>query len=101
MPTLNLRRVPAGQRAVTCVICHMTDPSPDSPCLPGWDHDVGWEAGCAACGRLEAVCVGWRACSVRRSSLAPLRLAVLRLRRAWRRRRPGPSCCGTPGRCSR
>jgi hypothetical protein len=31
------------------------------------------------------------------------RLVRLRLRRAWRRLRPGPgpSCCGTPGRCSR
>jgi len=75
---------------------------PDSPCHPGHDHYVGWHAGCPACGRLKAVCAGWRACSVRRSSFAPLRLAVLRLRLAWRaRRRPGPSCCGTPGRCSR
>jgi hypothetical protein len=29
------------------------------------------------------------------------RLVKLRLRRAWRRSGPGPSCCGTPGRCSR
>ena len=29
------------------------------------------------------------------------RLVKLRLRRAWRRPGPGPSCCGTPGRCSR
>ena len=31
------------------------------------------------------------------------RFVRLRVRRAWRRLRPGPgpSCCGTPGRCSR
>lgn len=92
--------VPAGQHALVCGYCHTPDPAPDSPCLPGLDHNVGWEAGCSACGRLKALCVGWRACSVRRSSFAALRLAVLRLRRAWRRE-AGPSCCGTPGRCSR
>ncbi len=29
------------------------------------------------------------------------RLVKLRLRQAWRRPGPGPSCCGTPGRYSR
>ena len=92
----------AGRHAVTCQICGTPDPSPVSPCHQGHDHHVGWPAGCPACGRLKAVCAGWRACSVRRSSFAPLRLAVLRLKLAWRaRRRPGPACCGTPGRCSR
>ena len=96
------RPVPAGQHVITCLNCQAADPSPDGPCLPGLDHTVGWHAGCPACGRLKAVCAGWRACSVRRSSFAPLRLGWLRLKLAWRaRRRPGPSCCGTPGRCSR
>jgi amino acid transporter len=98
------RPVPAGQHdVITCLVCEMTDPSPDRPCHRGQDHYVGWEAGCPACGRLKAVCAGWRACSVRRSRFAPLRLAVLRLRWAWRRMRPkrGPSCCDNPGRCPR
>jgi hypothetical protein len=87
--------------AIVCGYCRTPDPSPSSPCLPGLDHNVGWPAGCPGCGRLKAVCADWRACSVRRGSFAPLRLAVLRLRQAWRaRRRPGPSCCGSPGRCS-
>ena len=30
---------------------------------------MGWEAGCPACGRLKAVCAGWRACSVREEQL--------------------------------
>jgi amino acid transporter len=78
-------------------------PSVLAVCLPGHDHTVGTQAGCPGCGRLKTVCTGWRACSARRSRFAPLRLAGLRLRRAWRRMRsrPGPSCCGTPGRCSR
>ena len=93
---------PAGRHAVVCGYCRTPDPARDSQCLPGHDHNVGSEAGCPACGRLKAVCKGWRACSVRRGSFAPLRLAVLRLRQAWRaQRRPHPSCCGTPGRCSR
>lgn len=92
---------PAGRHAVVCGYCRTPDPSPDRPCLPGLDHNVGWPAGCPGCGRLKAMCTGWRACSARRGSFAPLRLAVLRLRLAWRRRRPGPSCCGSPGRCSR
>ncbi len=75
------------------------DPAPDSPRHQGHDHDVGWHAGCPACGRLKAVCARWRAYPVQRSSFAPLRLTVLQLRRA--RQRPGPPCCRTPGRCSR
>ena len=79
----------AGRHAVTCQIRHAPDPSPDNPRHRGHDHYMGWHAGCPACGRLKALCAGWRACSVRRSSFAPQRLAVLRLRRAWRRVRPG------------
>ena len=77
---------PAGQDAVVCAFCHTPDRAPDRPCLPGLDHNVGWEAGCPACGWLKAVYAGWRVCSVRRCSFAPLRLAVLRLRLAWRAR---------------
>jgi hypothetical protein len=97
------RPVRAGQHVVTCLLCQMTGPPPDSPCLPGWDHRVSPpEAGCPGCGRLTAVCTGWRACSARRSRFR-WRLVMLRLRRTWRRLRlrPGSSCCGTPGRCSR
>jgi hypothetical protein len=94
----------AGRHVVTCLLCQMTDPSPDNPCLPGWDHRVSpLEAGCPGCGRLEAACTGWRACSARRSMFR-WRLAWLRVRRAWRQLRPrppDPSCCGSPGRCSR
>ncbi len=77
----------SGRRPVVCGYCQMPDPAPDGPCLrPGLDHNVGWKAGCPGCGRLKAVCAGWRACSVRRGSFPALRLAVLRLRLAWRAR---------------
>jgi hypothetical protein len=98
------RPVPAGQHdVITCLVCGMTGPSPDSPCLPGWDHRVSPpEAGCPGCGRLKAVCARRFPCEARRSRFR-WRLVWLRVRRAWRRRRPrpGPSCCGSPGRCSR
>jgi hypothetical protein len=94
------RAVPACQHNVlTCLVCGMTGPSPDSPCLPGWDHRVSPpEAGCPGCGRLKAACARRFPCQARRSRLG-WRLTKLRLRRAWRRMRPGsgPSCCGTPG----
>ena len=59
-------------------------------------------AGCPGRGRLTAVCARRFACQARRSRFR-WRLTMLRLRRAWRwlRPGPGPSCCGTPGRCSR
>jgi amino acid transporter len=97
------RPVPAGQHDVmTCLACGMTGPSPDRPCRPGWDHRVSPpEAGCPGCSRLTAVCAR-RPCQARRSRFR-WQLTGLRLRRAWRRLRPrpGPSCCGTPGQCSR
>ena len=96
------RPVRTGQHVVTCLLCEMTDPSPDSPCLPGWDHRVSPpEAGCPGC-RLKAICARRFPCEARRSRFR-WRLVRLRLRRAWRRLRPrpGPSCRGTPGRCSR
>jgi hypothetical protein len=57
-------------------------------------------AGCPGCGRLTAVCA-WRFPYQARRSRFGWRLTMLRLRRAWRRLwpQPGPSCCGTPGRC--
>jgi hypothetical protein len=68
----------------------MTDPSPDNPCLPGWDHRISPpEAGCPGCGRLPAVCARRSPCQARRSRFS-WQLARLRLRRAWRRLRPGP-----------
>ena len=95
--------VSAGQRVTLCLVCGMTDPSPDRACLPGWDHRVSPpEAGCPGCGRLSAACARRFPCQARRS-LFGWQLARLRLRRAWRRRRhrPGSPCCGTPGRCPR
>ena len=98
------RPVPAGQHdVITCLVCGMTGPSPDSPCRPGRDHRVSPpEAGCPGCGRLTAVCARRFPCQARRSKFR-WQLMRLRLRRAWRRLRPrpGPPCCGTPGRCSR
>lgn len=95
---------PARQHDVTtCLVCAMTSPSPDSPCLPGWDRRVSPpEAGCPGCGRLPGVCARRFPCQARRSSFG-WQLARLRIRRAWRRLRPrpGPSCCDAPGRCSR
>jgi hypothetical protein len=70
---------------VVCGFCQAQDPDPGSPCLrPGLDHNVGWRAGCAGCGRLREACAGPLACTARQGRLAPLRLAVLRLRLAWR-----------------
>ena len=104
MHSASVPAVPADQQeVVVCRLCQVPDPAPDSPCLPGHDHFVGQRAGCPACGRLRAECRGRWPCSVRRGRSAPLRLMGLRLRLIWRqmRPRPGPSCCGTPGRCSR
>jgi hypothetical protein len=95
MPALSLLFVPAGQRVVTCLVCQMTGPSPDSPCRPGWHHRVSPPAaGFPGCGRLPAVCARRFPCQARRSRFG-WQLARLRLRRAWRRLRPGPRCCGT------
>ena len=79
MMTAPARPVPASGHAVVCGFCQLPDPSPDIPCLWAHDHDVGTHAGCAGCGRLKAVCTGWRACSARRSRLG-WRLGWLRLR---------------------
>ena len=63
-----------------------------------------WLANCGASfewvGR--AICAGRMPCQARRS-LFGWRLAWLRFRQARRRLRPrpGPSCCGLPGRCAR
>ena len=101
--TAPARPVPAGQHHVpACLACAMTGPSPDSPCLPGRDHRLSPpEAGCPGCGRLTAGCARRFPCQVRCSGFR-WRLVRLRLRRPRRLRpRPGPSCCVTPGRCSR
>ncbi len=98
------RPVPAGQHDVpTCLVCGMTArPRIARAARDGITGSARPKPGARAAGGLMAVCARRFPCQARRSRFG-WRLTMLRLRRAWQRLRPrpGPSCCGTPGRCSR